>query len=118
MPTMHPLMPRSLVPRSRSSRALVEIFLAIAALLALVSIAGCSAPVDAAESGDARMHSAIPVRAAADSIVGQEIAVLTEAPAVPAPITRKHATKVIVNLDVIEKTMRLADSVDYTMWTF
>jgi nitrite reductase (NO-forming) len=37
---------------------------------------------------------------------------------VPAPITRGYATKVIVNLEVVEKTMRLADSVEYTMWTF
>ena len=43
---------------------------------------------------------------------------MTVAPAVPAPITRKHATRVIVNLDVIEKPMRLADGVEYTMWTF
>jgi nitrite reductase (NO-forming) len=44
--------------------------------------------------------------------------VLTEAPNVPPPITRPHATRVIVNLEVIEKPMRLADSVEYTMWTF
>jgi nitrite reductase (NO-forming) len=110
---LHPL-----PPRSRSARAALELFLAIVALLAVVSIAGCGAPVDAAESASSGVRAAVPVRAPADSIVGQEIAVLTEAPAVPRPITRKHATKVIVNLDVVEKTMRLADSVDYTMWTF
>ena len=60
----------------------------------------------------------IPVRSPSDAIVGQEIAVLGIAPNVPPPITRTHATKVIVNLDVIEKTARIADSVDYTTWTF
>jgi nitrite reductase (NO-forming) len=110
---LHPI-----VPRTRRSRLIVELFLAITALLMLVGIAGCSAPADAAESIGARVHAAVPVRVTTDSIVGQEIAVITAAPEVPAPITRSHATKVIVNLDVIEKTMRLADSVDYTMWTF
>ena len=52
------------------------------------------------------------------SIRGEERAVVTSAPNVPAPITRDFATKVIVELETIEKTMRLADGVDYTFWTF
>jgi nitrite reductase (NO-forming) len=63
-------------------------------------------------------YSPIPIRVPSDAIVGQEIAILTDAPSVPAPITRDHATKVIVNLDIVEKKMRLADGVEYTMWTF
>ncbi|AFD07908.1 copper-containing nitrite reductase [Solitalea canadensis] len=51
-------------------------------------------------------------------IEGQEVAVLTDAPNVPPPITRKHATKVIVNLEVIEKEMELMDGVKYNFWTF
>jgi len=51
-------------------------------------------------------------------LVGVERAVLTTAPNVPAPITRTHATKVLVELESVEKTMRLADGVDYTFWTF
>jgi len=47
-----------------------------------------------------------------------ELAVLTHAPAVPPPITRKHSAKVVVNLEVKEVTKRLADGVDYTFWTF
>ena len=62
--------------------------------------------------------SSIPLRIPSDKIVGEEIAVLTEAPNVPAPITRRHSTKVIVNLEMSEKKMRLADGVEYTMWTF
>lgn len=47
-----------------------------------------------------------------------EQAILTTAPQVPAPITRKHPVKMIVNLDTIEKIGRLADGVEYTFWTF
>jgi nitrite reductase (NO-forming) len=53
-----------------------------------------------------------------EEIVGEEIAILTDAPNVPPPITRKHATKVIVNLEVIEKEMELMDGVTYNFWTF
>lgn len=49
---------------------------------------------------------------------GEETAVLTDAPDVPPPITRKHATKIIVNLETKEIEQRLADGVKYTFWTF
>ena len=45
-------------------------------------------------------------------------AVLTAAPQVPPPITRKSAAKVVVNLETIEKVGRLSDGVEYTFWTF
>lgn len=51
-------------------------------------------------------------------IKGEETAVLTAPPEVPPPITRSHNTKVIVNLEVIEKKMKIADGVDYTFWTY
>jgi nitrite reductase (NO-forming) len=47
-----------------------------------------------------------------------EVAVLTTPPLVPPHIGRMHAAKVIVNLEVVEVTKRLADGVDYTFWTF
>jgi nitrite reductase (NO-forming) len=53
-----------------------------------------------------------------DAVQGQEVAVLTDAPNVPPPITRTHATKVIVNLEVQEVVKPLADGVNYTFWTF
>lgn len=56
--------------------------------------------------------------ATGSEIVGVENAILTDAPNVPPPITRQHATKVIVNLEVKEITKRLADGVEYTFWTF
>ncbi|MEO5961184.1 MAG: copper-containing nitrite reductase [Opitutaceae bacterium] len=47
-----------------------------------------------------------------------ENAILAEAPNVPPPIARRHAAKVVVNLEVREVVKRLADGVDYTFWTF
>jgi nitrite reductase (NO-forming) len=107
-------MPHTLTPMSTTGRVIRIALLVIFAILALGAIAACG-PADAATTGNL---STVPVRSASHEIVGQETAVLTPAPNVPAPITRSHATKVIVNLDVIEKTMRLADGVEYTMWTF
>lgn len=51
-------------------------------------------------------------------IIGEEVAELTLPPEVPPPIDRDHATKLIVNMEVTEEEMRLADGVTYTMWTF
>lgn len=55
---------------------------------------------------------------AAAPIKGEEAAVLTYAPAVPPRITRNHATKVVIHLEVREMEGRLADGVMYTFWTF
>ena len=52
------------------------------------------------------------------TVRGEERAVLTFAPEVPPPITRKHATKVIVELEVKEVVKSLADGVEYLFWTF
>lgn len=53
-----------------------------------------------------------------DKISGEEITQLSHAPMVPPPITRNHATKVIVNLTTVEKVLQLADSTQYMFWTF
>ena len=83
---------------------------AIVLVSAVLGVAFTSGP-ESARSGD------IPVREL-PVIKGEEIATITTAPAVPPAITRDYATKVIVNLQVTEKTMRLADGVEYNMWTF
>ena len=57
-------------------------------------------------------------RAADTEIVGEERAVLTQAPFVPPPIKRKQPAKVIVELEVREVVRKLADGVDYLFWTF
>ena len=70
-----------------------------------------------ATAWNTRASSSLPLRAL-PAIKGVENAVLTSAPSVPPAITRDYATKVVVQLETIEKTMRLADGVDYTFWTF
>ncbi len=51
-------------------------------------------------------------------VTSTETAVLTQAPNVPPPIKRKLPAKVIVNLEVLEVTKKLADGVEYAFWTF
>lgn len=53
-----------------------------------------------------------------NKIQGTEYAQLTYAPNVPQPITRDYPTKVIVKLEAIQVTGRLADGVQYNFWTF
>lgn len=78
--------------------------------MGIVSIILCSSTVFClASTGDENLK---------EKIEGQEIAVLTDAPHLPPPITRQHATKVIVHLEVRELEGRLADGVKYTFWTF
>lgn len=50
--------------------------------------------------------------------IPKEIANLTHAPNVPPPLTRKTTARVKVEVETKEVTMRLADGVDYTFWTF
>ena len=53
-----------------------------------------------------------------EKIDGEEIAQLSGAPMVPEPIARSHAEKVVVNLNIVERVGKLADSTDYMFWTF
>ena len=82
-----------------------------------IGVQACQ-PADAATPSASRSAATIPVLTTFDEIIGEEVAVVTSAPNVPPPITRKHATKVIVNLEAIEQTMSLANGVDYEFWTF
>lgn len=54
----------------------------------------------------------------AEPVTGEEAAILTDAPAVPPPISRTHATKLVVHMEVRELEAKLADGVTYTFWTF
>ncbi len=47
-----------------------------------------------------------------------EQAILTSPPNVPPPITRKHSARVVVNLEVREVVMKIADGAEYTFWTY
>ena len=53
-----------------------------------------------------------------EKVSGEEIAELTYAPMVPKPITRNYPTHVTVNLNIVERVMKLSDSTDYMFWTF
>ncbi len=47
-----------------------------------------------------------------------EKAILTAPPLVPPVIKRTSPAKVVVEMEVVEKTMKIADGADYTFWTF
>ncbi|HET6569723.1 MAG TPA: copper-containing nitrite reductase [Rhodothermales bacterium] len=51
-------------------------------------------------------------------IQGVEEAVLTYAPEVPPAIQRRHASRVVVKMDIEEVVKELAEGVTYTFWTF
>lgn len=51
-------------------------------------------------------------------LTGNVTAELTDAPAVPKQLNYTSPKKVIVQLDVIEKVMKISDSTEYTFWTF
>ncbi len=93
------------LPRTRARLPLAVLVLLAASIGALL---GCSRGHDGPSADAAR----------ADRVTGEEEAVLTDPPFVPPPITRRHATKVVVRLEVREEVKRLADGVDYTFWTF
>ncbi len=84
----------------------------VSALVCYADKPGAAVPAAAPTAGAAVSKGVDP------EIVGEEKAVLTFAPLVPPPITRKHATKVIVELEVKEVVRKLADGVEYLFWTF
>jgi nitrite reductase (NO-forming) len=85
--------------------------LALFALLALAwAGAGCS--------GESSPGSPTSLAAHSIAVSDSEVATLTDPPNVPPPLTRHHATRVIVRLEVREVVKRIADGVDYTFWTF
>jgi nitrite reductase (NO-forming) len=51
-------------------------------------------------------------------VKGVEEAVLTYAPEVPPVIRRDYASRVVVEMEVLEVVKQLADGVSYTFWTF
>ncbi len=88
----------------------VRAVLLTAALLAAAGLPAGAAPTRTAKAaypGDLGPPRGEPIKA-----------VLTDAPNVPPPITRKTPAKLIMELEVREKVMRMSDGVDYTFWTF
>ena len=101
-------------PNMKTNR-LPQRLLALSILAA--GLVGIPFPVQAEEGATAAPRG--PAAKGSDpTISGEETAVLTFAPAVPPPIRRRNATKVIVELEVKEVVRKLADGVDYFFWTF
>ncbi|HYH78728.1 MAG TPA: copper-containing nitrite reductase [Longimicrobium sp.] len=110
-----PPAPPSGRPTGRPWPLWLAVFAAIVALAALAF--AFLRPTPGAAGSTSAFASAIPTPTA-PAVRGEERAQLTAPPMVPRPISRDYATKVLVDLEVVEKTMRMADGVDYTFWTF
>jgi nitrite reductase (NO-forming) len=113
-PTPLPPAPPSAGGSGRPWVLWVAVVLGIVAVVALI-FAMRGAPEAA---GPERAFAAGIPTPTAPAVRGEERAELTAPPMVPKPIARNYATKVMVDLEVVEKTMRMADGVDYTFWTF
>jgi nitrite reductase (NO-forming) len=89
----------------------------------LVLLLACAqAPMpqsEPAKSVDMGLESLPSTEAAKLTPVGAPVdAVLTAAPHVPPPITRKEPAKLVVNLEVKEVVKPISDGVDYVFWTY
>ena len=118
----HPLRPPPAPPAFPARRemawpwpAWLAVVLALAALAAVAMV--LLRPTRVSTGAAPAFAAGIPTPAA-PALRGEERAQLTAPPMVPKQITRNYATKVMVDLEVVEKTMRMADGVDYTFWTF
>lgn len=98
----------------------------LAAIIAsLFALAACGQqtgkpPEKAAASTEASAPA--PEQTAAAEIPSGELpvidAVVTRAPEVPPAVDRNTPAKVRVKMETVEKTMKMADGVDYHYWTF
>jgi nitrite reductase (NO-forming) len=86
----------------RSTILLISLF-----ALAIVIVNGCS------NSGKKSGIPPIDMK-----VTGQSDAELTVPPLVPKPVGKRDATKLIVNMEIVEKEGEMADGVKYLYWTF
>lgn len=87
-------------------------FLYVFSIFVLSGLSGCQSSDKSSDKDRlGREHNLVEIK-------GEEKAILTSPPFVPPPITRNHATKVIVELEVIEEEQEIADGVSYVFWTF
>jgi len=77
--------------------------------LGMIMVIGCN-------SSDEKQASNIDP--ATIEVVGESIAELTAPPLVPAPVGNRKATKLIVNMEIIEQEGTMADGVKYIYWTY
>lgn len=92
-----------------------KIGISATALVAIITLALVVST--GARSARGRDELVIPVREL-PAIQGEEVAQLVAPPSVPARIERDYATRVVVNLEIREKKMMLANGVEYDFWTF
>ncbi len=52
------------------------------------------------------------------SVQGESIAELTAPPFVPKPVGSREATKLIIDMEILEKEGEMTDGVNYVYWTF
>ncbi|STZ76758.1 copper-containing nitrite reductase [Bergeriella denitrificans] len=97
---------------------------ALAAIIAsMFALAACGGdkPAEQAAAPAAAAEASAPAAQAAD-VPSSELpvidAVMTHAPEVPPAIDRDTPAKVRVKMTTVEKTMKMADGVDYHYWTF
>jgi nitrite reductase (NO-forming) len=110
LPPSTPTRRAATIRRLGSSRAF-SLLLSVAAAAAALSPLALSA-----QEAEHRATKAARLDPLAPTLV--ETAVVTFAPHVPPPITRKVPARVIVTVEVEEVVKQLADGVEYTFWTF
>jgi nitrite reductase (NO-forming) len=99
---------------TKQEEAAMKSKLAVLLCAAALAISGCAQDEASAvnDTGGSRKGDFGPPQ-------GEPIkAVLTSPPLVPPPTNRKHPAKVIVELEVTEVDMEIAEGVTYTFWTF
>lgn len=84
-------------------------FVLFAVLLPLIWLSSCETSIEKQKKAGEELEG---------EVKGEIEAILTSPPEVPPATNRNHPSKVTVRLEVIEKTMRMSDGVDYTFWTF
>ncbi len=118
LPAAAPRTPQAPPPTRAARRWTAWLALVLAVGAVVVALFGLRRAPAATTAGAAGAFAAAIPTPSAPAIRGEERAELTAPPMVPKQITRGYATRVIVELEVVEKTMRMADGVDYTFWTF
>lgn len=88
----------------KSKKSLVYLFMA--AVLGFGFFTSCE-KVKAAKESPEKMK-----------VYGESLAELTAPPMVPPPVGKRAATKLIVDMEVVEKEMEMSDGVKYVYWTF
>lgn len=87
------------------------------------ALAACNSPAPAIREAEPSSFAASDTGGSAKGDFGEPQgapihAELGDAPAVPAPITRKTPAKVIVEVEVREVEKQISEGVSYTFWTF